>query len=231
MRVITSLQGSVAIGYSPDDATSDVAMLTRDLIAFVGQRYKFSLIPEVPAGLILPPQNSFMFQVGETLIKERKQPINQLTLTQGAVVLTAKDTDVADLIVQQMIEEIDREFGTNIGSSIRIRQYISIIAVEFSPGLEMQISALLRAQAVLNQNMHPDKPYFFWRLTFGTGSQSQQQQVSVFSVEDIRNFDFVIERRAGEPPSLNRYHAAAPLSTMEHERVLRMIEEALRDPS
>lgn len=231
MRVITSLQGSVAVIASPDEATAKAAVLTRDLVAFIGRRYRFSLIPEVPPGLIPPQLNAFTFQVGELVLNERKIPINQLTWTSGAAIITAKDTNNADLIANDMIAEIDEEFGTQISTSVRRRIYLSILIVDFSPGLEQQISALLRAQSVINKHIAADKEFVFWRLGFGVGAQQQGQTTGVFSVDDLAKLDFTIERRGGEPPALNRYHCAAPLSTSEHERVLGLVEEALRDPS
>jgi hypothetical protein len=56
MRVITSIQGSVALKFVPDEVGNEAGVLSRDVVAFVAQRYKFSLVPEVPPGLRADPR-------------------------------------------------------------------------------------------------------------------------------------------------------------------------------
>lgn len=228
MRRITSLQGSAIVRYSTDDAASNTSVLTRDLVAFVAHRYQFSGVPEVPPGLIL--SQPFIFQAGEIVINERKIPINQLTHTAGTLFFTAKDTDTADLIAAQMIAEVDSEFGFRIGENIIGRRYLSALVVEFSPSIEDTLSAFSRITKILNDNLRTDRAAHLRRLAFGSGdTQARAQATGLFSYDDIPNLDFVIERRADESPERNRYHSTAPLSTADHERVLLLVEQALRD--
>lgn len=225
MRFITSLQGSVAVKFSPDEAAPPQrAVLTRDLIDFLGRTYSFSLKPEVPPGLIVNPY--FVFQTGEVIFDGKKFPINQLTMMQGGAVLTARDTDTADLIFNEIVKNLDQAFDMKIGQSIRARYYVSNMVVEFEPGLEKKIAAFDRANTLLNEQI-PRKnfPFLLKRLAFGSGDV--QLTPNPFAIDDIPNMDFTIERRAGEPYSSNRYFSGAPISTREHKRVLEMLERTM----
>ncbi len=226
MKRITSVQGSVAVKFSPDEAASqERAILTRDLVEFVGKTYAFSLKPEVPPGLIVNPY--FVFQTGEIILDNKKHPINQLTTVQGGAVLTARDTEIADLIINDIIEKVDNEFNMNISQSIHARYYVSNLVVEFEPSLERQISALNRAQDVLNKQIpRENRPFSLKRIAFGDGDI--QPIPNAFLIDDIPNWDFIIERRSGEPYSSNRYFSGAPVSTRDHENILTLLEQAMR---
>jgi len=226
MRVITSLQGISIITWSPDDANGPASFLTRDLISFIGSKYEFSLVPDPPPGLFPIQSQNFIFQTGKATCREASIPIYQLTLVNGGVIVAAKNTDVADLAADQIITDVEITFHLAIKKNIRSRYNISVLVIEFSSPIEEMIEPFLRIQAIIKNNFPTINPYFLWRLGFGTGKQQPNQQ-PMFIADDIANMDFTIERRAGVPPSQNRWHATAPLSTRDHERVLNLIEQTL----
>jgi hypothetical protein len=223
MKVITSIQGSVIIRYSPDDAAPDVGVLTRDLVAFLGTTYNFSAVPDVPPGLLLTPQ-PFTFQAGKISIDDTDTPINQLTLLVGALIITAKDTDVAERIGDEVISTIDRVFGFKLHSAEQRRYYQSNLSIE----TDIRIEVFNRAESILNREIPrpQDKPFALKRLAFGAGDVvNPWMQVPL---DDIQTSDFVLERRPGEPYERNRYFSSAPTRTRDHERILSLVERALR---
>jgi hypothetical protein len=227
MKFIASAQGAVALRYSPDDTSPPAGILMRDLVNFVGSEYNFSMKPDVPPGLMVNP--TFMFQSGATAINDQKTPIHQLTLTVGATVVAAQTTDLAEMVAAQFVDKIDATFGYKIANHIRDRYYQSVIIAEFEPSLERQIAALARAQEVLqNEIKREDGSFAFKRLAFGRGENSLILPLGRFSVDDIPKSDFLIERRAGEPLSLNRYFCSAPVKTDDLVRILGMVERAMQ---
>jgi hypothetical protein len=221
MRLITSLQGSVAIKYSPDEAAPDVSVLTRDIVAFLGDAYEFSVKPEVPPGLVLTSQ-PFVFQTGKVKLGEHTHPISVLVIVGGGMLITAKDTDTAEIIAEEVISSLEGTFGFKIHQSIRMRYYHSNLAVE----LNAYTGTFTAVQKILNEQVpRPGKPFELKRLAFGYGDVANP--FAVFSIDDIPNSDFLLERRPGEPYEFNRYFASAPLTTREHERILSLIDQAM----
>jgi hypothetical protein len=228
MKRIASLQGTVAIRFSPDEASPQRAVLTRDLVAFIAERYQFSLRPELPPGLQVDPV--LFFQSGEVMIDDQKIPIHQLVWQLGGAVVTAKDTDVADRIVDHVSEELDSKFGFKIAATIRRRYYASAIVVEFDHGLDTRLKLFGRIKNVLEREKPPyrDYPFDIKRMAFGFPERPVQSG-GMNSIDDIPNTDFLMERRAGEPESSNRYFASGPFKTAELDRIVALIEEAFRD--
>jgi hypothetical protein len=225
MKLITSIQGSVIAKYSADDAASDQGTLSREVVEFIGSAYNFSLKPEVPPGLLVNP--IFVFQSGKLSDDDGQFVIHQVTFAPGAIILTAKDTELATRLINKIIITLDEKYGSKIRQSIRTTQYMSVISVEFGPALEEQVRSFERAQAMLNREIRrPERPFALKRLSFGGGDV--QQLFAQFSVDDIQNTDFTIERRQGEPYELNRYHCSAPISTPELVRIVGLFEEVMR---
>jgi hypothetical protein len=226
MKVITSLQGSVAIRYSPDDTMPTRTVMMRDLVAFVGTAYNFSTTPQVPPAPVLDP--IFAFQSGELMGQDGKLPITAIVLAVGGMVVAARTTDDADIILDDLVRKLDTELGYQIGSNTKRRVHQSTIVVQFDPSLKSQISSLARAEQVINREIpRPDAPFKTKKLVFGYGDVPRPFQ-QAFSLDDIYNSDFLIERRAGEAYEDNRYFCSAPLRTSEHARVLELIEIAMR---
>jgi hypothetical protein len=202
-------------------------VLIRDLLSFVGNAYKFSTRPQPPPAPVVDPV--FSFQSGELILGDRKLAITSITLAVGGTIVAARDTDEADIILDDLVTKLDTELGYRIRDNVKRRDYQSNIVVQFDPSLEDQISALLRAEHVINQEIpRPNAPFKTKRLAFGFGDPLRPMMMRPFSFDDIFNSDFVIERRAGEPYEDNRYLCAAPLRTAEHARVLELVEQAMR---
>jgi hypothetical protein len=229
MKVITSVQGSVGLKYSPDEAAPDPGVLSRDAVTFIGSSYAFSVIPQVQPGLLLNP--AFTFQAGELTTEGGKIPINQVTWASQAasIAVTAKDTPTAELLLDDLIKKLDNQLGFKIEKAARERYYQSNLVVEFEPALEKQISLFQRIQGLLEKELpRPNSAFAIKRWAFGNLAMEQRGGV-MLAIDDLADVDFVIERRATEPLSSNRFFCIAPTSTSEHERILNLIERAFKD--
>jgi hypothetical protein len=229
MRVITSIQGSVALKYSPDESAPEPAVLTRDVVSFIGIEYNFSVTPQVQPGLLLNPV--LTFQTGELVTDAGKIPINQLTWAPqvAGLILTARDTDTAETVLAAMVSKLDEQFRFKIAKATKAKYYQSNLTVEFDPALEQQLPVLQRIQRLLEKEIpREDQSFAIKRLGFGNLSVERHGGIMA-QIEDIQDTDFVIERRAIEPLSENRYFCIAPTTTREHERILALVERTLRD--
>jgi hypothetical protein len=70
------------------------------------------------------------------------------------------------------------------------------------------------------------EPFKIKRLAFGSGDPAPPQSLDV---DVAKTADFVLERRSGEPYSLNRYFTSAPMTTSAHIRLLEAIETAFSE--
>jgi hypothetical protein len=227
MKVITSVQGVVAIRYSPDDTMPVRTVMMRDLVAFVGKAYNFTTVPPVPAANpVVEPV--FSFQSGKLISKDIETPITAIVLAVGGTLAIARTTHDADVVIEDLVTKLDAGLGYRINGNIKRRDYQSNIVVQFDPSLEDQISALNNAERILNREIQrPNAPFRTKRLAFGYGDPPRPIP-QTFSLDDIPNSDFTIERRASESYEDNRYFCSAPLQTSEHERVLELVEQAMR---
>jgi hypothetical protein len=230
MKVISPLTGVCALHFSPDEALSKTGVLNRKINEFIGPTYNFSVHPQP----IMIQQQSFgaaieqAFQGGEITIGEQTYAINQLIYMPPGLAVTARDTDIAEMVVTEIAATLDANFGLSISKSIRAKYYMSDIIVDFEAGVEKQISAFARIKALLEREIpRPDAPFDLKRLAFGAPEKAFTNVVT--SLEAIANQDFTIERRANEPHSLNRYYARAPIRTKDHERILALFEKAFQE--
>lgn len=229
MKLIASVQGTVAVRVSNDEVIPERSVLQRDLVQFVGDCYNFSVRPNIAPGM--PVQPHLVFQQGK-LIKDEgdEYPIHQLTIFVNGDAITARSTEISDIILDDYLGKLDEGLGYRFAKSAQTRLYVSNVAVEFAAGLEEYIQALHMIEDVLNNEIPRDGvPFKIKRLAFGYGESTPP---SLQSLDEIKNADFLIERRSGEPYSKNRYFSSAPLRTSDHVRVLEQIEKSIsqREP-
>jgi hypothetical protein len=225
MKVVAYLIGVCALDFSQDEAQSKMGVPLRDIFDFIGETYKFSVRPPVPAGQNFVPTPALSFQTGEIELDGKPVNIAQANYLPGFLAVTARNTDIANTIVHLIATAIDDKFGLRIASSIRATYHVSDVVAEFNPGLEKQIAVFGRIKKILEQEIPREGfPFDVKRIAFGA---SDKALASIgFSVEGIAAQDFLIERRAGDPHSANRYYSRAPTKTADHERLLALIEQA-----
>ena len=226
MRLIASVQGSSLLHVSADDVTPPGGVMARDLIEFVAQTYAFAVKPDIPPGIAPAALPALVFQSGELAHDQGKLPITNLVIVPNGEIVTSRTTDVADLIVNDYVSRLDSKFGYRFAQARQHRTHHSSVVVQFEGGIETRLRALGAIEEILNLHIpRPDVPFKIKRLGFGYGDIPAIPMM--FSIDAFDKSDFVIERRASEPYSENRYFCSAPTSTNEHVRILGMIEEAL----
>jgi len=227
MKLIASVQGTVAVRVSNDEVIPERGLLQRDLVQFVGNCYNFLVRPNIALGMTQP----LVFQQGKFIKDEGDEyPISQLTVFGDGDAITARSTEISDFILDDFLRKLDEGLGYRFEKSSQMRLYVSNVAVEFGAGLEEYIQALHMIEDILNNEIpRDDVPFKTKRLAFGYGDATQP---ALPSLDEFKNADFLIERRAGEPYSKNRYFSSAPLRTADHVRVLEQIEKSFsaREP-
>jgi hypothetical protein len=224
MKLITSVQGTAILHVSPDDVIPTGGLLVRDFLRMVGDTYQFSVKPEIQPGV--PPNliQTLVFQSGVLETEKEKFPITQLIIRMGGGAVTANTTDAADKVLDDVIRCMDTALRYRFASSKMRRTYYSVVVVQFDSGIEERISAIGKIEAILNRTMtRRASPFKIKRLAFGYGDPIQL----AMAIENFDNADFVIERRAGEPYSENRYFCGGPTRTDDLIEILELIEREI----
>jgi len=215
-----------AVRVSGDDVVPQRGVLQNDLVQYVGDMYGFSVRPIIPPNA--PPQAFpiLTFQQGRFLNKDGMFPVQQLIIYQNGDVVSAIDTEIAEVILDDYISTLDNNFGYRYANKPQKRYYLSTIVVEFERDIGRQIDGLRKIGEILTREIPREgRPFDTKRLLFGYGDAFN---VVLSSPEVIERADFTIERRGGEPSERNRYFSSAPVRTRDHVRILELIEEAIR---
>jgi hypothetical protein len=225
MKVITSVQGTVALQVSADDVAPSRGIVISDLIRVIGEGYRFSVRPPIQQGPLPGLMQQFVFQSGELETEQGKFPILQLVIRNDADIVTSVTTDIADKIIDDYMLRLDKELQFRFTSALKRKVFQSNVVVEFEEGLDKKIDALGKIETLLDQEIkRQEYPFKIKRLAFGFGPTAFQPIPSLLAIE---RSDFVMERRDPEPYDKNRYFCVAPTSTSEHIRILELIEKKL----
>ncbi|MGC2222483.1 MAG: hypothetical protein WA624_08990 [Methylocella sp.] len=225
MKFIVSIQGAAILHVSPDEIIPTGGLLIRDLLRVVGDTYQFSVKPEIPSGV--PPSliPAYVFQSGVLETEKEKIPISQLIIVRDGGSIMANTTDAADKVLDDYISRLDTTLGFRFASVKMLRTYYSNVVVQFDSGIEEKISAIGKIEAILNRTMtRRDSPFKIKRLAFGYGDPIQPTSTAI---ENFDSADFVIERRATELYSENRYFCGGPTRTDDLIEILELIEREL----
>lgn len=223
MKIVVPTHGTVALRISADDVVPPPGLMMRDLIEFVAATYQFSVKPQIPPNVAPFMVQNFVFQSGQMVSGDSKLAIVQLSIIPNGDVVTAATTDIADKILDDFMALLDLTFGFRFADAEKRRVYQSNIVVEFD--VEDKFDEFKKVEKILNGAGIRSAPFGIKRLAFGSGDIQQLQAAN--SIDDIENSDFVIERRAGEPYSRNRFFCSAPVTTAQHLDLLNKIESAL----
>jgi hypothetical protein len=123
------------------------------------------------------------------------------------------------------MSHLDDAFGYRFAKAPKKLLYLSSVIVEFDPPLEQLMSQLKAIEKLLNVAMERPEPFKIKRLAYGFGDVTQT--LSINSLDEMKNADFVIERRVSEPYERNRYFCSAPMKTNDFINLLESIEHEL----
>jgi len=229
MRFIASALGISAVRFSADDVLPERGVLQRELIARVTERYAFHVSPPVGPGLGL--QQVLIFQSGVLGHTSGPIPIIQLSIFPDGIAAIAKDTDLAEAVLNDVMAECDSAVGYRYGVAQLESLYLSQLVVEFSAEFIERTAAFQIIRNTLDGSLCNDRrEVHLKRLVFGldlaneTQMAIQQVGIQLPGVVTLVPRDFVIERRMPEPMERNRFFCAAPIRTKEHRVLLETIE-------
>jgi hypothetical protein len=227
MKMVTPLMGVAAIQVASDDVIPHRGMLQRDLVEFTSNRYKFNIKPEIPVGIPAAAIPLLQFQSGELVADGGKIPIVHIVILPDGYVVAARDTDLADSVMDDYLHSLDEGLGYRFATTHPERRYLSQIVAELDDKFVEGTAAFSVIQTVLNSDLGRENGnYKLKRLWFSYDSSADGP--SLPSVKHWISPDFIIERRAGEPMERNRFFCGAPLRLSDHLRLLERVESEVK---
>jgi hypothetical protein len=225
MRVINSIQGTAAVAVSADEVAPPNGVVVASLLDLVANTYKFASRPASPGAAIPFVGAQFAFQSGVLEVGNEKLPITQLAILSNADVVTSTTTEIADKVLDDYMDRLDKDLGFRFSSATKKRIYQSNIVVEFEGGVEEKIATLGKIESLLSREIKRELPFKIKRLAFGSGNIAPA--FVPLSIATIENSDFFLDRRQDQDYSKNRYLCGAPVSTAEHIRIMSLFEKEL----
>jgi hypothetical protein len=226
MKFILSHQGAVVSKFSPDDVHPLSGIMARHLVEYLKATYNFSVWPDVPLGTPLNALPNYQFQSGFLSQDGEILPIKQLIVTQNMLMVICQTTDQADIAYKNIIENFDSILNYRFGESKVEKFYQSTIIVDFEQSIDSHLGIYKSILDIVASAMNKTDEPIIKRLYMGYGDFGDPNIANNIT----ENLDFVIERRAGEAFSKNRYFCSAPLTTTNHIDVMAKIEEAMAYP-
>jgi hypothetical protein len=144
-------------------------------------------------------------------------------------IVMAKNTDLAEVVLDDLLEQFDSQLGYRYSQSEIKHSYLSHVTVEFDRIFVERTAVFAAAQRVINDAIHNSESYCLKKFSFGfdPASDVSQAMQPAISVERFFVPDFAIERRAAEPMEKNRFFCTAPMKTNDHVRALDEFERAV----
>jgi hypothetical protein len=228
MKVVGKLGGSCLIRYTPEEILPEsggiqipaVISLLASTYQLTSTAAPFQPFPFIGEGLI--PQ--MVFVNGQYSIEDRPISIKQLSIGHNGISVNSQDTEAADKIIDHIFSLLNTNLKFRFNGLQR--KYFSALVVQFDRDFESSIHRISELQAIIMDAVGKSDPtqMAFKRLAFGPESPGTFLNVDL---DNIDKTDYLIERRAGQPFSENRYFSSAPLQTQKHIQTLEQIEKAL----
>lgn len=208
---------------SGDEVTPDRAIRPQDLLGFLERTYGLTRSQIVP----IPNQPPFLLQDGQLKTGEETLAIMQIAIYPNGDVITAQNTDLAEVVMKDYTTRLDAELGFKFRDAKKTLSYLSNIVVQFDDAIDGPLSIFGELDKIVGTAIQTQEgPAKFKRLAFGRGDP-MPIQVFPMTLDILDKVDFIIERRTNEPYSENKFFCSAPLGLSDHIKVLEQIENAL----
>jgi len=223
MKVVGPINGIAAVYAPADEVVPLEGLTTTDLVNFVGETYNFAVRPEgITNATPTPPLLSF--QSGKLVNDTGSYPIQHMTLLGNGDAVGAQNTDIATIVLNDLIGRLRDELKFRYTPKHRPRFYLSTLVVKFERPIEDQLAAFGRIEAILNSHLpRENAPFKPKALSFGCGDPGG---LNFQDVRDHAKVDFMLQRRVGFPYSENAYFSVMPAPTDMHIAILEEIEKA-----
>ena len=182
-----------------------------DVITEITRHYRFVSFPKE-----FVPGKSARFETGVAVVGSVQIAVNVLEIYDDGVMVTAVNTDDADLVIDEFMHWARTTFQFREPKSRSPRIYFSRVVVELDEGLRVFFKNYDLCGTILAQSMNTNRPMHVARLAFAADATPQSTT------------SWQIEARVNVPFEVNRYFSAAPLSTNAHLNMLDALEAAMK---
>jgi hypothetical protein len=164
------------------------------------------------------------FETGKFVIGGETIGIKELSIYNDGLICEAPTTDLADEILDDLLQWAVGAFGLKERTTPQHRTYTNAIICIFEKSVESGLGTLGRTCDLLSQAV---KEAYGWEHKFNLFRLGFN--VDPKAAPHLRATNFILERRLPNPNdySENRYYAGAPLPTVVHLRLLEAIERDL----
>jgi hypothetical protein len=227
LKVIANHVGRVVILKPTDEITPSGGIAPNDIRSLIAERYGFTYVTSQSAPLEQIQKEGFKFQMGKLHISNQTFVIEELSIFNDGIVVSAKTTDAAEAFVSNLIQWAKDSHGFRIDETFwQKKLFLSEMTVQF----DRQISGIIAnfdqvskvIGGVYGSTYDLSTPFNVATLLFDYDRASVPPLAGTVSA-------FKIERRIGEPFSANKFYCTAALRTQDHVTALEAFEQLIAD--
>lgn len=187
------------------------------ILEAIKSRYNFQVYPTKPEEANEFDPKGIVFMNGSFAAGSQRHMIVKATLYgDGLVVESALSTDFCEAFMTDTLTFMANQFGlTYRPEMVQTKLYVSEMIVR----TEKDLSHLFAPLAEISTRLGAYTGQPFQPAGFGFGIDP--------AVSNSRRIAFSFEREINKPFSQKRYFSSAPLTTSQHEELLRGLEETL----
>ena len=225
MKLLGSITGIAGISVAGEEIIPTSGLPYRDLIAYITRTYHFPPQTLAVANQAeLPPIISFANGVFTSPAGERTA-ITQLIVGPDGDLVSAQNTEIAETILADYVQRLERDLKYRITGARINKIFSSAVLVEFDKRAVEAMNKSPMGLALDKIQTGEDVSNFLKRVSFGPNASNFSPATP--SVEQFISRDFIIERRANEPMTANRFYCTAPVPTKQHIQFLTEFERNL----
>ncbi len=186
-----------------------------EAMAKIISQYKFTTYPKT-----FEPNAVLKFEIGITQVDALQIPILALEIYSDGVLVSTRNTDDSDLVLDQFFAWTNEEFGPRERMTIVPRKYVSKIVIDIDGGFDNLAAPLSVFGAVISKafGVPTETGLSIVHLQVGPHPPTQYPPLTTWQ----------LVRRIVEPIVPSRYLSTAPLSTVAHYEFLENLEKNLR---
>jgi hypothetical protein len=218
MRLISTEHGQVLQKFIIDEVRPPSGLYLPDILRGMAERYAFVTLPNLQDVL----KEGAKFSQGRFISGARTIEIKLLGLFSDGILAVAWNTEDATIVLEDMMSWAMDHFGFRQPVTSEPRQFVSSVVVEFESSLDNTLEAFQQLKNDFSTQLH---------ASYGWLVEIESARVALAcdptKLPPLRTAELIIERRAGQPFSQNRYFSSAPLSTGAHLGLLDKFEQLL----
>jgi hypothetical protein len=225
MKLIGTLQGVAAYREIVEEYAPEKLPPLTDIMQAVKNRYQFQQSPTFVRNAPMTPM-VWNFQNGRYTQGDENLGILQLVMTPKGDSVASSRTEYAELVLDDLIEMLDTQFGYRLRQSTKGKIYWSHLVVEFDKSTGEYIEKIGAIERFVTEHINNKKIYRFKGCAFG--ARTSPLPPNADTIDILEDQDFLIEHRVDTPFEQNRFFSSAPLTTDKHIRALEEIESIIR---